>query len=250
MAVAILDADDAFLWTNRLFRELAKYSSEELASMRWTDVVRGWTDRDDHVLLCGNKELLNCKVDRWPVSGFQVALVHGLFGADEFGARSQTWLSAWFDGVGGFASEKIGALRISFEIGFPDEELEAENDRIIFRLFSKGRVVVHLGEDSYLLVFDGRVTSLPEIIRDVRLLFDNSGKVAFEAAVAPSRSGKTRRPSCCGRSKPRPAGRRPSRATGSGPWRTRVFPTPSRVPASRCGASRWSTSSGRLPGSG
>ncbi|WP_406635441.1 PAS domain-containing protein [Amycolatopsis sp. WGS_07] len=77
MPAAILDADDRILWANNSFERHTGCSAAELGGMRWTQLVRGWSESADHLVYhhrYGHIE--SWQVQRWTASGCQVAVLH------------------------------------------------------------------------------------------------------------------------------------------------------------------------------
>ncbi|WP_409465613.1 hypothetical protein [Amycolatopsis sp. GA6-003] len=185
MPMAILASDGRILWTNRQFQFRFKCSAESAASMRWTDVVRGWIDEDDHLIRVGDGYLDSVQVRFRPEAGCTVAVLYEPRYPEFVGIPPIVWLDTRFGEVGGFSSDNVGALQVSFEVA-PNLDDDWRFDQMFFDLVSKGRAVIARDEGCYLLVFDGSVLSLAELIEDVRPVFEGFGEFTLDAAVEPS----------------------------------------------------------------
>ncbi|MGW7535077.1 PAS domain-containing protein [Amycolatopsis sp. NPDC054798] len=176
MPVAILD-DDRFLWANTPFEQLVRYSAGELSRMRWTDVVRGWDPDEDHLVCPREGDLCNVQVQRWTVSGCEIAVVHNPLYWEKYGIPSEKWAKQYLRLSGIARNGKICAARFSVDGGsFSgrvrfEAEIAYQYSRAIFRLVADGQLVVQLGGfGRYLVIFSGQRADLGELPDLARLV--------------------------------------------------------------------------------
>lgn len=190
MPAAILDADDRILWANDRFEDYTGCSAAELGGMRWTQLVRGWSESADHLVYhhrYGHIE--SWQVQRWTASGCQVAVLHNPQYPDECDIPSVDGAGKKLSDSGAFLRGRFGAVQVQFG-DRSSADLDDRLLRMMFELVCPGLMVLDCMDDRYLVIFDGERHSLARLLRDIeQLCLEFPGSV-IEGAVEPGAAAR------------------------------------------------------------